>query len=491
MRPLILIFATSATFGCLVIPASAADPSAEARYQALFRDELHGVVPAESASETVSEVVPQAVPPQDIPVPTMRLSAPEPQKLYPTQDRSPSPRRVVAAVTDDPQIFETPDGVLESSAVVGSSEDLDFGLGRFESLPFRVNASIREGYDTNVLLSRNPVGSWFTEFGLDLFYEASDPRFSLEFGVFGDIILFYHRPGQNLDWNTGFNLRGSYKLTPRATLNFRSGLTYRLEPDVTLVGGNSRNVGGFVNTNNVFEIDYIWTERVSTGTNFRLGAFVYEEKAAADQQNRISYTIGQEFRYLVQPTITAVLDYRFLYNSYMTAPRDSTSHFVLAGANFQFAERLGGNFRGGMEFRNFAQSAGGGNQSSPFFETAIDYEYSTDSTVVWTLRYGLEESSVAGRRDRETLRTGISVNHAFTPRITGSVGFFYAHDDYDAVALQPSFQDNSFDATAAVRYSINRNLAVEMSYLYKEFLSGISIQNYARHRVSLGAVFSF
>lgn len=449
--------------------------------------------------------------------PSMRLPAPEPQRevepappTAPAQPvPTPSPRQRVTprapepvqpevqpqpleeTVPVDAQVVETSDDQLASTAVVGTSDDIDFDEGRFEDFPFEVNVSLREGYDDNVLLSRNQIGSWFTEFGIDASYLAEDPRYNLEVGVFGDLIWFYNRPGNDLDYNIGFNLAGSYRVTPRLTLDATSGLSYRQEPDLTLVGGNSRDVGGFLSTNNTLSATYIWTERFSSVSTYGFRALAYEDPSASAQQDRVENSLRTQFRYLVQPTITAVLEHRFQYITYFTAPRDNHSNFILAGGDFQFAQRLGGSFRGGVEIRDYSDSAGGGGETSPFFETSLTYEYSEDSFVTWTTRYGLEESSVFNRRNRETFRTGLSVNHQFTPRITGVAGFFYTLDDYASVPGSAAFTDHSFDATAAVRYSFSRNWAVELSYIHTEFLSGISIQDYGRNRISLGGVFSF
>jgi len=257
------------------------------------------------------------------------------------------------------------------------------------------------------------------------------------------------------------------------------------------VGGNNRNVGGFMNSRNVVSVSYMWTERFTTGTGFRLNAFLYEQARASDQQDRIEYRFTQDFRYLVQPTITAVLEYRFQYSDYFTALRDSHSHFILGGANFQFAERLAGNFRSGLEIREFTSSAGGGTKNSPFVSGGVDYQYGQNSSVTWTFRYGLEASSVTTRRDRETFRTGLNVIHEITPRISGLVGFNYSHDIYGPGLATSGFTDDNFYVSAGLRYSVNRNFAVEAIYLYREFLSGISIQNYSGSRFSLGMVYQF
>lgn len=436
--------------------------------------------------------------------PALRLTPPDPQTdVEPSVPTTTQRRTSLNASTAQPlpasrdqaptdaQIRQEPDGELVSTAVVGTSEDEDFGPGRFADIPFSFNVTLREGYDDNVLLSRNRIGSWFTEFGIDTFYEASDPRFSLELGAFVDLIWFYNRPGNDLDWNSGFDVDASYRVTPRLTLTGNVSLAFRQEPDLTLVGGNSRDVGSYLTTNASLVADYVWTERFSTRSSYSFSSINYETQAAANQQDRITNTIANEFRYLVQPTITAVLEYRFSYITYFTALRDNYNNFILAGGDFQIASRLGATFRGGVEIREYTSSAGGGGEVSPYFQSSVTYEYLPESAVTWTLRYGLEESDVFNRRNRETLRTGFAVDHAFTPRISAALGFYYVHDDYASVGTSQAFTDNSFDVTTAVRYSINRNWAVEATYIHTEFLSGLSIQNYARNRVSLGGVFSF
>jgi len=418
--------------------------------------------------------------------PTARpLATPRPRGLL-----SPSSVQARPLPTPMPEVETAPDGEIVSSAVTGTSDDIDLGPGNFEPRNYRFSASIREGYDDNVLLSQNRIGSWFTGFDSEFSYAGQDPRSSLEFTLYGDLITFYNRPGGDLDYNLGFNVAGAYRVSPRLAIDYSSSLSFREEPDLTLVGGTSNNVGGYLYTNNRINAAYTWTERFSTSTGYRLGAFVYTESAPAQTQDRIEQTIDQQFRFLVQPTITAVFEYRFQYIDYMNTPFNNYSNFILAGADAQLTQRLSTSFRSGIEIRDYTQGTRGG-ETEPYFEGTTNYEYSQNSTVTWSARYGLEESAVAGRRNNDTFRTSIGINHAFTPKISASLGGSYSHSSYGRGFVSPAFTEDALDGNAAVRYSINRNWAVELVYIHTQFLSGIAFRDYSRNRVSLGGVFSF
>jgi hypothetical protein len=302
------------------------------------------------------------------------------------------------------------------------------------------------------------------------------------------------KPVSGDDYDTNFNVSFSltHKATPRLTLSAVVYATYQQEPDFSLALGLDRRSGNYFYTNDKFTVSYQWTPRFSTATSYTLGALHYDNSAVGLFEDRIENTFGNEFRFLLWPTTTVVAEYRYEIVSYDDISRDSTTHFVLAGFDHNFSPQLNMSFRGGAEFRSYET---GGDLSSPYFEGTLNYNLGKNTSLGWTNRYAIEEPDVLLNPSRTTFRTGLTLKHDFTARITGSLAAYYAHEVYDAVnapsTISPGFNEDSFDLALSVRYAITRYFAIQAGYDYTDVISGISSFEYSRNRIFAGVDVTF
>ncbi len=126
---------------------------------------------------------------------------------------------------------------------VGNSSDL--GAGIFGTLPFKLTANVRGGYDDNVTTSNQfKQGSWFTNTGLAATYDFGDARtrINLQAGVgftyfFEDIHGVGGISSRQYDIDTSLKLALSHKASARLTLNLDAYIAYETEPDFTIAQG--------------------------------------------------------------------------------------------------------------------------------------------------------------------------------------------------------------------------------------------------------------
>lgn len=363
------------------------------------------------------------------------------------------------------------------------------GTGNFSRSPFRVSVSVREGYDDNIYTSKlAPVDSFYTNGNVTLDYKFGNARTQVAFQAFGGLSYYYDHPfGREYDINTGVGLTISHQATPRLGLGAAIYLAYQSEPDFNTGFGINRRSGNYFYTSDKFSTSYQWAPRFSTVTSYTLGALNYEDSSVGFFEDRFEHTFGNEFRFLVLPTTTAVAEYRFLITDYVDAPRDSTTHFVLGGLDHSFNPRFNVSLRGGAQFREFANF---GERTSPYAEATLNYALTEKSSVSWNNRYGLDEPDIPGAASRTSFRTGLRANYAFTPRISSTFSFYYQHDENDSLATPvffvPSFTENSLDLSLGVRYEINSTFAALAGYSHTEVLSDITLREYARNRYYLG-----
>jgi len=381
----------------------------------------------------------------------------------------------------------------------GSASTNDLGTGIFSPLPFKVSFNVRGGYDDNVSTSNQfKQGSPFTNAGVTLIYNFGDQRTQLSLETGAAFTYYWDKisaPGvseNNYDINTYLRLSASHKVSPRLTLTMLDYLTYQTEPDFTIAQGSNRRNGNYFFTQDKFTVNYLWAPRFATATSYTLAVLHYDDSGVGFFQDHWENTFGNEFRFLLTPNTTAVVEYRFQIVTYDQIPRDSTTHFVLAGFDHSFDPRFNVSIRGGAEFRNYD---GGGNQTSPYFEGTLNYNVGKQTTISWINRYAIEEPDTLLNQSRETFRTGVAAKHDFTPKITGTLGAYYEHDDYQSINqpgfVSTAFTEESIDLAISLRYAITRYLGVEAGYNYTDIISDVSAREYTRNRYWAGVNLTF
>lgn len=384
-------------------------------------------------------------------------------------------------------------------------ESEDLGTGNFSKFPFHVSVSLRGGYDDNVTTSNfQKQGSPFTSGDVGIAYDFGDPRTQLSLGIGAGFTYYWdtiHNVGINnndYDINTHLSFSLTHKASARLTFSTVDYLTYQTEPDFTLAQGLNRRGGNFFYTNDKGTVAYLWTPRFSTATSYTLGALHYDDMAVGFYEDRWENTFGNEFRFLVLPTTSLVAEYRFQLVTYEYINRDSMNHFALGGFDHSFNPRFNVSFRGGAQFREYDNSGSAINNSSrtsPYFESTLSYAVAKETSVSWTARYSIEEPDTLVNPSRETYRTGVTAKHNITSRLTGTLGAYYEHDDYQSVNVPGSFStaftEESFDAALSLRYSITRYLGVEAGYNYTQVWSDQAFREYSRNRYWGGLNFAF
>ena len=389
----------------------------------------------------------------------------------------------------------------EDKNAVAMSDDL--GVGNFSRFPVKISISLREGYDDNVFTSSiDKQESWFTNGGIALNYDFGSPRTQISLGA-GAGVTYYWDTGNNANGNDDYDINAyislslTHKASPRLTFALSSYLTYQSQPDFAQAIGLNRRSGNFFYTQDKGTVSYLWTPRFSTATSYTFVALRYDDQSVGFFEDRIENVFGNEFRFLLWPTTTLVAEYRFQVVSYDRIDRDSMTHFALGGFDHSFSPRFSLSVRAGAEFRNYSSNdpANNGIDSSPYAEATLNYALGKDTSLSLTNRYGIEEPDVATNPSRRTFRTGLSVKHNFTPRISGQLGAYYQHDEYDGVNsptfVADGFTEDAFDVALSLRYAITRWLALEGGYNHTEVSSDADFRDYSRNRAWAGVNLTF
>ena len=344
------------------------------------------------------------------------------------------------------------------------------------------------GYDDNFQTRSNTRGSGFTNGQATLTYRPGfrDMEFDL---VTGASLSEYFQ--NRTDLNVFFDLALNRKVSPRLTLDASVYAAYRSEPDFGANVGPNQVRGNYFVTNDRISATYAVTRRFSTVTSYQVNIIRYENSATAAFNDRQAHTFGEQLRYELSHSTVLTGDYRFLVVDYVTAPRNSLTHFLLGGIEHQFNPELRGQLRGGVSVRSFEQD---GDTTNPDFEWSLDYNYSRDSSLSWSGSYSVEESTNSFAMERTTLRTQLQLNHHFTDRISGSLSFAYHHDDNTqpttSLVTAQDFNEDSFRVALSLRYQVNRWFDVNAQYEHSE-VNSQALRGYSRNRYSIGVGLRF
>lgn len=386
------------------------------------------------------------------------------------------------------------------SSNLGGPEAVDedgapLDLGIFSRKPFTITFSVRQGYDSNVeTSSTNPIESWYTNYAVGIAYQFGSPRLQLNANLGGGLTYYYNDVERPMNWNGALSLSATYLATDRLTLSFSTNTAYLSQPDISLEGGGAdRNNGDYFFTSTSLSAAYQWTEKFSTVTSYNFGTTYYVEQGLNDELGYSTQTLSQSFDWLILPRTTAVLEYRANARLYYGADLDSFGQFFLFGANQQLNPRLSWTGRLGVELRDNNNPVDGkSTYIGPYLESNLRYSFGPSSSVGWVTRYGTEASGIADVTQRQTFRTGININHGFTPRLSGNLGGYWLVNYYDQYDVIESFYENIFTISAGLNYAINRFISLSAGYQYTIDTAPESTgRDYQRSVAFVGANFTF
>ncbi|MBA3833829.1 MAG: hypothetical protein H0X34_18430 [Chthoniobacterales bacterium] len=380
---------------------------------------------------------------------------------------------------------------------------------RHSSLPVLITFGVHAGYDSNSRTTANSSGSLFTDEQLTLAYDRT--RGPMDLHILSGAGLV-ERFGLKTDINAFLDLSLTYLASRRLTLKLNIDPAYRAEPDFASDVGTTGRAGNYFTMNDGVSAAYQWSRRFSTVNSYSLRIIRFEDSFIAALTDREEHTFAEEFRFDLFRRTALVGDYRFLVVNYDSFPRDSITHFALAGAEQSFSSRLKAQLRAGASFRSIEQAE---YQVNPDFEGSLDYALGRDSSLSLTTRYSVEEaaaglqSSVSGSTlGRTTFRTGLLFHYSFTSKISSSIGLNYHHDDNQSVTPvtgdtvippTPALSTDAYEFLLSLRYQISRHIDFDIGFQHTEVnTSGQAQQNlfgqalqYSRNRYSLGLNFSF
>src|SRR6266496_46826 len=261
---------------------------------------------------------------------------------------------------------------MSQDAAVSASEAS--GVGWLPAVPIQITAGLDLGYDDNVTQSPNPEGSWSAKENIVLTYARPSERTQVSLIGVGRFEQFFDLGTDDKNGNVTLSI--THNSSTRLSFYTNVYAAYETEPDFKSDVGPENVRADHFNTIDIFSVTYRWLERVSTVTSYTFQRVKYADSTIGAQQDRTDNTFGEEFLFSLTRRTNLVGDYRYQITDYDTAPKDSTTHYLLGGVDHRLTEHLLIRARGGPSFQSLADD---GDSMSPYFEGSLNYTRSNHS----------------------------------------------------------------------------------------------------------------
>jgi Putative beta-barrel porin 2 len=382
--------------------------------------------------------------------------------------------------------------VLVNQAISQEASE-DAGVSWFPAVPLRITAGVDFGYDDHVTgsgstTSSSGQSSFFARENVILSYDRGNERTEVSLIGVGRFAQFFDAGTDDKDGNVTLSLTHNYS----TRLSFYSSVyaAYQTEPDFsTDVGPENVRADHFF-TRDILSVSYHWLPRLATVTSYTFERVKYEDVSIGTFPDRTEHTLGERLQFSLTRRTNVVGEYRFQIIDYDTSPRDSVTHFALAGIDHNLTEHISFSVLGGESFR-FPQD--GESSINPYVATALNY-VSSNHSLSWTTSYGFEESNVQNASSRTTIRTGLRLTYDLTSRIGATARVFYHHDENEnvtATRTSSAGSQDSFDISVGLRYAISKDFVMHVDYHHTTQGSRGTTQGYSRNRYFAGLTYTY
>ncbi len=341
------------------------------------------------------------------------------------------------------------------------------------------------------------IGSFLTRANVGMDVQFASRKTLFTFDIRGGADYYWDRPGKDVDYTGSLALMYLRRVTPRLQFTANANASYQTQPDLSLINTSTRQAGSFLSLGGKLDVTYRFTPRISAVASLSFNALRYQE--TLQQLGDFNQTVfGTELRYLFSPRLTLLGEVRYSSVSYdSTTARDAHTIFLLLGGEITLSRRFTSTARLGANIRTFDE--GGESTTSPYGELTLNSQLAKATIVRFNGRFGFEEPPDA-RSKLISLRTGLSLVQAFSPRLHGTLGFNYVRQKTTTTPLavapasaapEVSQTINTVDSTIGFEYNLTRDWTLNANYSYTREMGTISLRDYYRNRVFVGAEYVF
>jgi len=290
------------------------------------------------------------------------------------------------------------------------------------------------------------------------------------------------------------------------------------EPDLFTGGVPQRVSGNNIENIGTAKLDTQWTQLLGSELGYQNTFWDYSQSggtAAAPSYagllDQVDHLAWLNLTWQVLPTTVAYIGYQYGQDNYtgnepiggvfVSKNRDSRSHYGYLGLKYTPLDNLVFALKGGIQYVDFYNPPAGlpsTDSTTPYVDFSTTYTYLPGSYVQVGFTQTRNASSVATpnlagtsiTEDEESSTIYASVNHQFTPKLTGS-----AIGRVQRSTLEGGLNNDSVETWYSfglnLAYQFNQHLSTEIGYNFDDLDSQVPGQNYKRNRAYLGVTATY
>ena len=275
-----------------------------------------------------------------------------------------------------------------------------------------------------------------------------------------------------------------------------------------------RTKGNNIHNNGIITLDTQWTRLLGSELGYQNNFYDYENSGGnagspslAGLLNRLEHLVWVNLNWRLLPTTTVFVGYQYgqinyignepIAPGYVSDNRDNRSHYGYAGVQYNPLDNLNIAAKAGIQYIDFYNPPTGistTSQTSPYADLSATYTYLPGSYAQVGFRQRRNATDIVGdptlasgkiTEDEESSVVYASINHKFTPQLTGNVLGNLQYSTFKGGQYDGHSQ-TMYSLGLNLSYSFNPHVSAEVGYNFDDLTSGVPGQKYQRDRVYVG-----
>ncbi|MEX2044907.1 MAG: outer membrane beta-barrel protein [Opitutus sp.] len=360
-----------------------------------------------------------------------------------------------------------------------------------EDMAFSMRAGI--SHDSNLFgAATNETSSVIFTIAPRVVYNASLTAQTFFSGAYGLTLDYFEgRPGKKLLDSHDLNLRVAHQFSKATTVDVNNLFMISRNPESLLAGVPLNPDQSFQRNQLDARLDTAINAKVGLTVKARSVYYKYRNATLGRSLDRIENLYGVSGDYAVLPEMKAVAEYRHqeVFYRKLGETKNKTSDFIMAGFDYEVAQKLSASARVGAEFRRRAAER---DVTSPYAELTAKYDYARASFILGGYGYSFDESSDTTRfTDMQVNRFFVNVQHSITALIVGSVSIGFEPSQLQGRRGVADVDEDTTRLGAALSYLPTKDWTISASYDYDRVNSDDPARGMKRSRVALNASHTF
>ena len=358
-----------------------------------------------------------------------------------------------------------------------------------------LNVSVRAGlsHDSNIFgAAANEVDSaiWTLAPRIDYTASLTDQTFlSAGYGLTLD--RFDRRPGDKLVDSHDLSVRLAHAFSKATTIDLNESFLVSRNPESLLAGVPLNTDQSF--TRNQLDGRFVTPLAPKTGLTAKARSTYYQYRNDSLGRNldRTETLVGFAADHRLVPELKLVGEYRFQDVSYRRSGdlKDKTSHYLMAGVDYEVAQKTSLSTRLGGERRSRDTER---DLTAPFAEFSVKHDYAPKSYLAGGYVYTIEETSDVVRfTDAKVHRIFGTVQHAVSALVIASASVTYEPSQLQGRRGFADVDETNVRSGAVLTYLPTKNWSASATFDHDRVQSDDTSRRLRRARIAVSATYAF